>query len=56
MPPLACRDLLNLHLAILLLFSLLCEAVNAERPRKGAKKASYTAGEAIPVSCLNRTV
>ena len=56
MPPPACGGLVFLFHVLLLLFSSLADAVNVEKPLKGVKKASYTVGQAIPVSCLNRTM
>lgn len=34
----------------------LAEAVSGQEPLKSLEKTAYTAGQAIPVSCLNRTV
>ncbi|KAI9678259.1 MAG: hypothetical protein M1817_006204 [Caeruleum heppii] len=42
--------------AALVFWTALAAAVSSEQPLQPVKKASYSPGQAIPVSCLNRTI
>ncbi|KAK5012370.1 hypothetical protein LTR16_005573, partial [Cryomyces antarcticus] len=44
-----------LHI-LLAFYTALAAAVSSQQPLASAKKASYSLGQAIPLSCLNRTI
>jgi hypothetical protein len=42
--------------ALVAFYIVLASAVSSEKPLGPIRKAVYTPGQAIPVSCLNRTM